>query len=80
MEWKRLPAAVQLLGIGWYFAGCIVIGIFGGVILDSLFDTSPLFSMLGLFVGLATAAYGGYRMLVDFLRHQGTPHRPGDNE
>lgn len=80
MEWKRLPAAVQLLGVGWYFAGCIVSGIVGGVILDSLFDTSPLFSMLGLFVGLATAAYGGYRMLVEFLRGQGTSRKHGDEE
>lgn len=68
MQWRRLPAAIQLFGIGWYFAACIVIGIVGGLVLDSVLDIAPLFTMLGLFLGLATAGYGGYRMLMEFLR------------
>jgi len=63
----RLPPAVRLLGIGWYFALCIALGIGGGVWLDSRLGISPLFTLLGLCMGLATAFYGGYRMLMEAL-------------
>ncbi len=63
----RLPPAVRLLGIGWYFALCIALGIGGGVWLDSRLGISPLFTLLGLFIGLAAASYGGYRMLMEAL-------------
>jgi F0F1-type ATP synthase assembly protein I len=53
-----------LLGIGWYFAVCIVGGILGGLLLDNWLGTEPLFTMLGLFLGLAFAAYGGYKALM----------------
>lgn len=64
---NRLPPTAQLIGIGWYFAVCIVGGIVGGVFLDKATDTAPLFSLLGLALGLILAFYGGYRMLVDAL-------------
>jgi F0F1-type ATP synthase assembly protein I len=55
------------MGIGWYFALCIALGIGGGVWLDSRLGISPLFTLLGLAVGLLAAFYGGYRMLVEAL-------------
>lgn len=70
MQWRKLPAAVQLLGIGWYVAACIVAGVLVGLGVDTLVDSEPLFTMLGLFLGLATAGYGGYRMIMDFLGSQ----------
>jgi F0F1-type ATP synthase assembly protein I len=63
----RLPPAVRLLGIGWYFALCIALGIGGGVWLDDRFGISPLFTLLGLSLGLAAAFYGGFRMLMEAL-------------
>jgi F0F1-type ATP synthase assembly protein I len=63
----RLSPALRLVGIGWYFAFCIALGIGGGVWLDNRFDLSPLFTLLGLVVGLLAAFYGGYRMLVEAL-------------
>ncbi len=63
----RLPPAVRLLGIGWYFALCIALGIGGGVWLDKRLDISPLFTLLGLGAGLGAAFYGGFRMLVEAL-------------
>jgi F0F1-type ATP synthase assembly protein I len=63
----RLPPAAQLIGIGWFFAVCIVFGVVGGVLLDRVADTAPLFALLGLTLGLLTAFYGGYRMLMDVL-------------
>jgi len=63
----RLSPAVRLMGIGWYFALCIALGIGGGVWLDSRLGISPLFTLLGLAVGLLAAFYGGYRMLMEAL-------------
>ncbi len=64
---NRLPPTARLIGIGWYFVVCIVGGVAGGVFLDRVADTAPLLTMLGLGLGLVTAFYGGYRMLMDVL-------------
>ena len=64
----RLPATARLIGIGWYFAVCIVIGVVGGVLLDRAVDSAPLFTLLGLALGLIAAFYGGYRMLMEALQ------------
>ncbi len=63
----RLPPALRLIGIGWYFAICIVGGVVGGVLLDNRFDLAPLLTFLGLFLGLAAAFVGGYRLLMEVL-------------
>ena len=65
---NRLPPTVRLIGIGWYFAVCIVIGVVGGVLLDQVAGTAPLLTLVGLLLGLGVAFYGGYRMLMDVLR------------
>lgn len=65
---NRLPAAARLIGIGWYFAACIVIGVVGGVLLDRVAGTAPLLTLLGILLGLVTAFYGGYQMLMDVIR------------
>lgn len=64
---NRLPTAVRLLGIGWYFAFCIVAGIIGGVLLDRWLGLPLVFTLLGLFLGLAAAFWGGYIMLLETL-------------
>jgi F0F1-type ATP synthase assembly protein I len=61
---NRMPPAVSVLGIGWFFAVSIIGGIVGGVLLDGWLDTRPLFTILGLFLGLAVAIYGGVRALM----------------
>ena len=65
MRWV-VPAAT-LLGIGWFFATCVVLGVVIGRWLDGRFDTAPLFALIGTFIGLAAALYGGYRMLTERL-------------
>ena len=55
---------MSLLGIGWYFAICIIGGIGGGLLLDGWLDTGRLFTIVGLFLGLAVAVYGGYKALM----------------
>jgi hypothetical protein len=63
----RLPPAVRLLGIGWYFALCIVVGIVGGVLLDRQVGRDHIFTFIGLFLGLILAFFGGYIMLLEVL-------------
>ena len=58
-----MGTGLRLLGIGWYVALCILGGGLGGRWLDHWLDISPLFTLLGLGVGLALAIIGMYRML-----------------
>jgi len=62
-----LPPALRLVGIGWYVALCIVLGTGGGVWLDHRFDLDPVLTLVGLFLGLGLAFYGGYLMLLDVV-------------
>ena len=43
--------ALRLTGLGWYIAICIVIGVVGGLGLDKLTGTVPLFTLLGTVLG-----------------------------
>jgi hypothetical protein len=66
MRW--LGPAAALLGIGWYFAFCILIGLLGGQWLDSTFRTSPILTLVGVGLGLVMALVGGFKMLVRVLK------------
>ena len=61
---QRVPRTLQLVGLGWYIAFCLVAGILGGLWLDEQLHLKPLFLLLGLAAGLIAAFYGTYRMLV----------------
>lgn len=59
--------AMRLIGMGWYIAICIILGVFGGIQLDKVFDTEKLFTVLGLFVGLFFGLWGGWLQLREVL-------------
>jgi F0F1-type ATP synthase assembly protein I len=63
----RFPAAIQLTGLGWYLAVCIAGGIVGGALADSWLDTKPVLTLAGLFIGLGSAFYGGYKLLMQVI-------------
>lgn len=63
----------QLLGMGWYIAACLVLGILGGLWLDQWLHRAPVFMLLGLFVGLGAAFAGMYRMLVRITHDDSSP-------
>jgi len=65
---NRWVAALRLTGVGFYIGGCILGGVFLGLWIDRMFDFTPLFTFLGLGLGLLAAFYGTYRMLVPVLR------------
>lgn len=64
---SQWPPAMQLMGIGWYVATCIVFGVVGGVLLDGELGTDFVLTLVGLALGLASAGWGGYRMLQEFF-------------
>lgn len=67
---RQWPPAMQLMGIGWYVATCIVLGVVGGVLLDDELGTNFALTLVGLALGLAAAGWGGYRMLQDLFAAQ----------
>jgi len=70
------PAA-QLLGIGTYVALCIVLGTLGGRWLDGQFDTGNLLTVIGLFLGLVLAIYGGLQQLFQVLHEIDATRKEG---
>ena len=59
--------AMRLAGLGWYVAACIVLGVLGGLGLDRLTGTTPLFTLLGTVLGSVLAFWGLYRMVLPVL-------------
>lgn len=58
---------LSLVGVGWYVAVTIFGGVVGGLWLDGRFSSSPLFTLLGLGLGIAVALFGMYRMLMSIM-------------
>ncbi|MSQ40252.1 MAG: AtpZ/AtpI family protein [Dehalococcoidia bacterium] len=67
MNKRTLATVAQLVGIGWYVGLCIVGGVAGGLWLDRRVGTVPLFTLLGLLLGVVLAFYGMYRMVRTLL-------------
>ncbi len=66
----RMPKwllALRLTGVGFFIAISIVLGIVGGLWLDRVLNTTPVFAIIGLLVGIAVAGYGVYQMLLPLL-------------
>ena len=63
MNKRGLIIAVRLLGLGWYVAVSILVGVGGGLWIDDQLNASPVFTLLGVLLGAALAFYGLYRMV-----------------
>ena len=59
--------ALGLIGVGWYVAGAILLGVFAGLWLDDKFNTKPFFVVAGLILGIIVAGYSVYKMLLPFI-------------
>jgi hypothetical protein len=68
-------AAAKYGGIGLQFGVTILAFLFGGQWLDRKLGTSPIFLMLGVFVGAGAAFYSMYRKLMADQRKDEEQHR-----
>jgi len=66
---QRWQTALTLLEVGWFVGIAIVAGVLGGQWLDNKLGTRPIFVIIGLFLGLATAVVGAARMLSPLLKN-----------
>ncbi len=69
------PAA-SLLGIGWFFATAILLGVGVGLWVDNQTGFEPVFTIVGIVAGLGVALVGGFRMLQQLLRRLGDESPP----
>lgn len=73
-----MALALRLTGLGWYIAICIVIGVAGGLGLDKLTGTVPLFTLLGTVLGSIVAFWGLYKMVQPVLYEMKSEESTGD--
>jgi F0F1-type ATP synthase assembly protein I len=64
---KRL-AALGLLGVGFFVAISIILGVVGGRWLDGQLNSEPVFLIIGLLLGIVVAFYGVYIMLRPLMK------------
>jgi len=65
MEWRI--AALRLVGVGFFVAGAIILGVLGGRWLDGKLNSEPFWTIAGLLLGIIVAFYGVYNMLKPFM-------------
>ena len=61
----------SLLGAGWFFATCLLLGVLLGHWADGKTGWEPILTLTGIVLGLAVAIVGGLRMLLPFMRRYG---------
>ena len=62
--------ALRLIGVGWFLAASVIIGIVAGLWLDRWLGTKILFTLLGVLVGTTVAFYGLYQMVKPLMDNQ----------
>ena len=67
---EKWVLAARFIGIGWYIGISIAGGIIGGVYLDRYLETSVIFTLVGLFLGLVVAFFGTYRMVSPLIKEE----------
>lgn len=66
---RKLFSSMGLVtGLGLSAVGSILLGVLAGLFLDRTLHTSPLFLLIGIFLGIAAAVLGVYKMLRQELR------------
>ena len=84
---NRRLLALRLIGLGWYVAFCIVIGVVGGVFIDQRLNTKLIFTLMGLAFGTTSAFYGLIKMIQPLIKPDsingnnspGSSSQPDDN-
>ncbi len=69
-EMSKWAVVWRLVGVGWYFAFCLLLGTGGGYWLDNKFDTLPILTLIGLTAALGLAFFGFYRMVQPLIEEE----------
>ena len=64
---RRWMSALGTIGVGFYVSAAIILGLVGGIWLDNKLDSKPLWTIVGLVLGIVVAFYGVYTMIRPFL-------------
>ena len=64
---REAPSGSELIGLSGILAAAVLVPLLGGIALDSVLRTAPLFVMVGLGVGIAAAAVAVYTRLKRYL-------------
>ena len=68
MDWRI--AALRLVGVGFFIAGAIILGVLGGRWLDGRLGSEPFWTIAGLILGIVVAFYGVYNMIRPFIDNE----------
>lgn len=80
MKKEQWIDAVKFVGLGWYVGVTIFFGVAGGASLDRWAGTSPIFTLVGILVGLIVAVWGVYRMFAPLLQGNGNRKKNNSKE
>jgi F0F1-type ATP synthase assembly protein I len=58
----------DLVGLGGLLVGTVIVGLGVGWLLDDRLGSAPVFTLLGLAVGLAAGIWASWLRIRDFLR------------
>ena len=72
---RKAVFVLQLVGLGWYIAFAILVGVVGGLWLDSKLGTKVVFTLTGIIAGSTLAFYGVYRMVLSLLGTENNSHK-----
>ena len=64
---RKWLAALGLTGVGFFIAGSIILGVVAGHWLDSKLNSEPIWTIVGLILGIVVAFYGVYIMVRPFI-------------
>ncbi len=68
--------AARFVGVGFFIAGSIILGIVFGIWLDNKLHTSFIW-VIGLLAGMMVAFWGVYRMLIPLMYKDKDNHKRG---
>jgi len=67
---RKWLVALGLTGVGFFIAGSIILGVVAGHWLDSKLSSEPIWTIVGLILGIVVAFYGVYRMILPLTRNK----------
>jgi F0F1-type ATP synthase assembly protein I len=65
---QRWQSALQVLEVGWFIGLAILLGILGGLWLDNRLGTRPLFTIVGIILGLVVAIVGAIKLIMPIIK------------